>query len=202
MFISFKILIISLIAGLIHLDVLVFGQFMVSRPIVVGWILGYFLGIPEYGILLGVFFELVYIVEIPVGVKIPVDATSSTIFSMVGFKISNCLILSIIFGFFIGFLYKYLDTLGRSLNSVVLSWVDTAEEDVIIKRINLLVVYGVVSTYLRVVLFYLISFSSIGYLLYESCKFFSPRLIIDANSLIGVLPALGIGVCISHFIEK
>lgn len=202
MFTSFKILIISLLAGVIHLDVLVFGQFMISRPIVVGWLLGYFLGIPEYGVLLGVFFELVYITEIPVGVKIPVDATSSTIFSIVGFQISRCLVLSIIFGFFIGFLYKYLDILGRSLNSVVLSWVDTAEDDVVIKRINLLVIYGIISTYLKVVLFYLVSFSSIGYLLYESCRFLSPRLFIDVNSLISVLPALGIGICVSHFIEK
>lgn len=202
MFTSFKILIISLIAGLIHLDSLVLGQFMISRPIVVGWILGYLLGIPEYGILLGVFFELVYIIEIPVGVKIPVNATASAIFSIAGFKISNCLILSIIFGFFLGFLYKFLDILGRSLNSVVLSWVDTAKEDVIIRRINILVIYGVVSSYLRTVLFYLISFSSIGFLLSESCKFFSSKITIDVNGLISVLPAVGIGVCISHFVER
>ncbi|MEN3013766.1 MAG: PTS sugar transporter subunit IIC [Endomicrobiia bacterium] len=202
MFVSFKILVSSLLAGLIHLDILVFGQFMISRPIVVGGIFGYFLGIPQYGLLIGVLFELLYIIEIPVGIKVPVDATSSTVFSIVGFEISGCLILSLIFGFFIGFLYKYVDMLTRSLNSVVLSWVDTAKNEVVIKRINLLIFYGIIFTYLRTVLFYLISFSSLGYLLCVLCKFLPSRIIFDVHSLISILPALGIGICINHFLEK
>ncbi|MCS7230607.1 MAG: PTS sugar transporter subunit IIC [Elusimicrobiota bacterium] len=202
MLISFQILIISLLAGLIHLDILVFGQFMISRPIVVGGLLGYLLGIPQYGILIGVLFELLYIVEIPVGVKVPVDATSSTIFSIVGFQVSKCLVLSIVIGFFVGFIYKYIDIISRSVNSIVLSWVDTAKDEIVIRRINLLVLYGIISTYLKTVLFYLISFSSIGFLLYEICKFLSSKIILDVNSLISVLPAIGIGICINHFLER
>lgn len=201
---SLEIVFISILVSFIHLDTLVFGQFLIHRPIVVGPLVGFLVGIPQEGLLMGLIFELIYISVIPVGIKIPPDATAAVSFSVLCYKFSSgCVIIPIIFGILTGFLYKFVDLLTRSFNSMVISWIDTAKNGVIIKRVNLLVLYGVVTTYLRSLLFYLIVFPVISYLTVTICKLFSQCKIY--NSLVNlslILPAVGIGIVLSHFTEK
>lgn len=122
-----QFLIISLIMSVFHLDTLVFGQFMVYRPIVVGPFLGFLVGIPQYGVLIGCIFEIVYLSMVPVGIKIPPDVTASTICSIVSYKLSNgCMVFSLIVGVIAGIIYKQIDLLARSFNSMVINWVDNA----------------------------------------------------------------------------
>jgi len=62
----------ALIAAL-ALDEVAVGQFMVSQPLVGGWILGYFLGDPAGGLAAGAFFQLLCLTELPVGASVPPD---------------------------------------------------------------------------------------------------------------------------------
>lgn len=200
---SLEFLFVALVASVVQLDVLVFGQFMIHRPVVVGPIIGWLLGIPQYGLLIGIISELIYISVIPVGIKVPPDATVSTVFTVMSYKLTGgCLSTSILIGIIIGILYKQLDLFTRSISSMVLGWVDTAKDEVLIRRINLLVVYGIVTTYIKTLLFYLIMFPVVSYGLLKFCKFAIPILINIEKSLIYILPAIGIGIGMSHLTER
>ena len=64
---------LSLLLGLLSLDVTAIGQFMVSRPIVVGPLVGLVTGHPELGLTLGALTELLWIADVPVGSHLPMD---------------------------------------------------------------------------------------------------------------------------------
>ncbi len=204
MILSLEFLIISLITSLIHLDVLVFGEFMLHRPIVVGPIIGYLLGEPKYGLLIGLIFELFYLSFVAVGVDIPPDATSSTVFSVVSCKLTTgCLPISIIFGLLVGILYKHMDIYTRSFNSIILSWIDTSENEFLISRINLSIIYGIFITYFKTLLFYLLIFPSLNYIVSKLCILSSNINFISNNlELIYILPSIAIGIGLSSFVSK
>lgn len=203
MIISLKFLFIALISSLFHLDTNVFGQFMLSRPIVCGPIVGYIFGALKEGILIGVTFELIYISLIPVGIKIPPDHTAATVFSVICSKLTKCVILGISLGVVVGILYRQLDILARNTNSILLNWVDTAKAEVAEARVNLLVVYGVIVTYFRTLLFYLIVFPIFGFISVKICEFsINLGLFEKLKDLIFILPAIGIGIGLSHFTKE
>lgn len=203
MILDFKFLLIVLVISLIHLDSLRVGQFMIHRPIVVGPFVGMLLGIPQYGVLTGVVFELIFISLIPVGVKVPPDVTVSTVFALISYKyINECYILCIILGIIVGILYKHIDIFLRSVNCMVLNWVDNAKNEVLIKRINLLVIYGIITSYFQTVLFYLITFPVVDYIVKIICRFLHTGNIMQSIPLIHLLPAIGIGIGIAHFVER
>ena len=64
---------LSLLLALLSLDVSAVGQFMVSRPIVVGPLVGLVSGHPGLGLVMGALIELIWIGEVPVGAHLPMD---------------------------------------------------------------------------------------------------------------------------------
>jgi len=64
---------ISVLLGFLSLDVTALGQFMVSRPIVVGPLVGWFLGHPNIGLEMGALIEMIWIGDLPVGAHLPMD---------------------------------------------------------------------------------------------------------------------------------
>lgn len=64
---------ISLLLAFLSLDVAAVGQFMVSRPIVVGPLVGWLLGHPNIGLEMGALIELIWIGDLPVGAHLPMD---------------------------------------------------------------------------------------------------------------------------------
>jgi mannose/fructose/N-acetylgalactosamine-specific phosphotransferase system component IIC len=204
---SLQFLFLALFAGMIHLDTMVFGQFMISRPIVVGPLVGYFLNSVETGFLIGVIVELIYISIIPVGIKIPPDATATTILAVMCSNIIECngigLSISIFLGTIFGLLYKFTDIQIRTLNNAYLSWVDTAKPEYVERRINLLVHYGILISFLRTVLFYLIVFPMMYFLIKNLCIILQGSIIKKSvENIVYILPAIGIGIGIAHFREK
>lgn len=68
-------LLVALIAGIVEWDIYGWGQTMISRPIVVGTLMGIALGNLETGLVVGGTIELLYLGIIPVGAAVPPDAT-------------------------------------------------------------------------------------------------------------------------------
>ena len=64
---------LSLLLGFLSLDVTAVGQFMVSRPIVVGPLVGLVTGHPDLGLAMGALIELLWIADVPVGAHLPMD---------------------------------------------------------------------------------------------------------------------------------
>jgi PTS system mannose-specific IIC component len=64
---------ISILLAFLSLDVTAVGQFMVSRPIVVGPLVGWFLGHPNIGLEMGALIEMIWIGDLPVGAHLPMD---------------------------------------------------------------------------------------------------------------------------------
>jgi len=68
----------SLLLAFLSLDVSAVGQAMVSRPIVTGPVVGWFLGHPDIGLELGALIELIWIGDLPVGAHLAMDLTMLT----------------------------------------------------------------------------------------------------------------------------
>jgi len=62
-----ELLLVSAIGGALALDATSAGQFMVSRPLVAGALVGWVLGDPAQGLLIGAFLELYLLVSFPSG---------------------------------------------------------------------------------------------------------------------------------------
>ncbi len=205
--ITLKFLLLAIFSGVVHLDTMVFGQFMFSRPIVVGPIVGYFFNSPQTGLMIGVILELMYISVIPIGIKIPPDATAATILSVVFANIRECndlgMPMSIFFGIIFSLVYKFTDIQIRTLNNMYLSWVDTAKAEFVEKRINLLVYYGIVVSFLRTILFYLIVLPIIYFIVKNVCVLIQYCPVKENfRDIIYILPAIGVGIGIAHFMEE
>lgn len=71
----------GVIYALLALDHIAVGQFMVSRPLVIGPLLGWYWGDPETGLLAGIIVEILWVQVIPVG-HFPLDLTSMAAFSV------------------------------------------------------------------------------------------------------------------------
>jgi mannose/fructose/N-acetylgalactosamine-specific phosphotransferase system component IIC len=73
---------LSAFAGFIEADNLLFGQWMVSRPVVVGPLFGFLLGDLWIGVLFGGLFEAFCGEESPVGSAIPMSGHAGTVCSV------------------------------------------------------------------------------------------------------------------------
>lgn len=74
-----KMLQLALASGILGLDRLAFGQFMVSQPIVAAPVIGALLGDFHTGVFIGVVLELFWLRGLPVGGHVPRDATLSAV---------------------------------------------------------------------------------------------------------------------------
>ncbi len=79
MHIFLAVLGIAFAGGVIGLDRTAAGQVMVSQPIVAGPVVGWMLGQPAVGIIVGAALELIWVLDIPVGTFVPADATIGTV---------------------------------------------------------------------------------------------------------------------------
>jgi len=70
--------VLAVLVGFMGLDNVKFGQFMISRPLVVGGVIGFLSGNFPLGLRMGVLLELLWIRVIPVGTFYPPDTVITT----------------------------------------------------------------------------------------------------------------------------
>ena len=66
---------VALLTAFLSMDETALGQFMVSRPIVTGPLVGWLLGRPDIGLEMGALVELIWIGDMPVGAHLPLNLT-------------------------------------------------------------------------------------------------------------------------------
>lgn len=66
---------VAALVAAIGLDQVAFGQFMISQPLVGGWLLGWACGDPGAGLLAGAFFQVLCLTDLPLGASVPPDTT-------------------------------------------------------------------------------------------------------------------------------
>ena len=119
------ILFLSLLAALLELDTTYAFQFLVSRPIIAGPILGFVTGDVLAGIQVGVFTELLCADVSPLGGIIP---PSGVVASVVPLALHH-MGIELYFGFFIGIiaaiLYSFIDTYLRKTRFTWMVYVET-----------------------------------------------------------------------------
>ena len=125
-----EILIISIFAGLVSIDIRTIGGTMISRPLVVSPLIGFFLGDLKIGFLIATFLELIWIGLLPVGAYLPVEtlpiavvATSlSIIFSgKISENVPGIIVFCMIIAIPLGFIGRWLEYHIRTFNSYLSS---------------------------------------------------------------------------------
>lgn len=119
-----KIFFTALIGSLISLDQTVFLQIMISQPIVCGTIIGWFLGNIQFGVLIGILLQLIWIKELSLGGTIPPDSTIATIIGVsIPLIINNTnslsTFISIIIGILAGISSMKTEIITRKINNKI-----------------------------------------------------------------------------------
>jgi mannose/fructose/N-acetylgalactosamine-specific phosphotransferase system component IIC len=115
-----ELLQVTLLGGLLALDGTSVGQFMLSRPLVAGGLVGWLLGDPALGLSVGAILELYLLVSFPSGgSRFPEGATATVVAvaSAVGANVPGALPLAVAVGLLWGQLGGFSITLLRQANS-------------------------------------------------------------------------------------
>ncbi|MFH1352078.1 MAG: PTS sugar transporter subunit IIC [bacterium] len=119
----------SLMTGVLSCDTVTAGQFMLSRPIIMGPVIGLCLGNPYVGFIAGICVELIWSSVIPIGSSTPPDmpmtsalATASAIFSISNYGITEfpAIILALVVSIPCGILFQKASLKIRLRNSDII----------------------------------------------------------------------------------
>jgi len=209
-----EILFLSFIIGIISIDTMKVGQFMFSRPLIVGSITGFILGDFYLGIKIGVILELFWIRVIPVGTYYPPDtvittalSTALTIYgSASSYQDNLYIILSIMVSIPVGIIYKSIQIRDRKIISEYNKKVSVAINNYNFNLIDKLVFYNIFKEFfLTFVIFYL------GFHIFITLFrnfYFVDFLVNNSSCMKGInyavylLPMLGLAQLMDAFIKK
>lgn len=121
------VFVIIVLSALIELDNVYAGQFMLARPSVTGLILGVFFGDFTLAVQLGIFFELMYLDNMPMGGIVPPSGVISvtTAFIFAHFTQTD-VAFAFLWGLTAGVLYARIEMKLRNMRS---SWTEKIEEE-------------------------------------------------------------------------
>lgn len=111
---------VSLLGGLLALDGTSVGQFMVSRPLVAGALVGWLLGDPVTGVTVGAILELYLLVSFPTGGSRFPEGATATVVAVAASQVTDAtgaLPLAVAVGLVWGQLAGFSVTYMRQLNS-------------------------------------------------------------------------------------
>lgn len=199
---------ISVIAGIISLDVTACWQIMISRPIIIGPLVGWLCGDLALGLYLGVIMELLWINTLPLGASIPVDAAASTVVAAVtaaymrqwwSGSLGVALALGIMFALPFGALFNRFDIFTRRYNNKLVYIADNLAKISALNRIQLLIISAIGLIFLKYFLFYFICIH-LGIYFFHTILPYVPSLILKGLEQAQILlMALGFAVALDTF---
>ena len=206
------IIICGLVGGAIHLDRTAAFQFMVSRPIVAGPLIGWLLGEVHVGLLVGILMELLWINYLPMGSFIPPNETFAAIVasgtvclcsSRIGTTVREMVMFGVLLAVPMAYVGRYLDILVRRCNVILTKRADQAASGkgsigriVRLHFMGLLTFYGVFSI---AIIFFLILYVEAVTAIYPVL---SPGVLITLRLLYALFPMLGFAVLLTMHKEK
>jgi len=163
-----QIALVSIVGSFIRLDRYSVGQFMLSRPLVAGTIIGFCLGEAREGMFIGALLELLWIHALPVGDALPGDESLVTIIitsvSCLAFTENAAADPELIIVTLL--LFLPVASLGRRLDIIIRSWNDrhiqlarSAAEQGNLPPLGLLVVRTLIRDFVLVALLLIIVIS-------------------------------------------
>ncbi|MGM0441591.1 MAG: PTS sugar transporter subunit IIC [Elusimicrobiota bacterium] len=189
-------------------DSTVVGQFMISRPIFSGPLIGFLTGDIISGLLIGMLMELIWITVIPMGGAIPADSTVVTVLATYFSNSSSIptgksyMVFLVLMLVPVGILFKKLDILHRARNLYFVKNVEKKCKERNFSYINR-------ATYLSAAFFIFKAFLFLGSVMYIGQiiipVLFSwlPGLLKDSfNFLFYIIPSVGLGTSATIFIFK
>ncbi len=165
-----EILLASALVGFLSLDTITMGQFMISRPIIVGPLVGLVFGNPYLGFVTGICVELIWIRVIPIGISVPPDsaittavsaASGSFAVSKFGVDIYSAVVLSLLLAIPCGIVFKTLEIKIRRRNSFLVDRLKAAIAVGKFGKVNVYTRFAVVRIFAVSFVFFLVAFVAI-----------------------------------------
>lgn len=153
-----KILIISIITGIISIDVRTIGGTMISRPLVISPLVGLILGDLKVGFIVATFLELIWVGLPPIGAYLPVEtlpiAVISTSLAIIlrgkmEVKMLSIIVFCIIVAIPFGFIGKWLEYHIRTFNSYLSAKVSKEVDKGNIETISSLQYFNILISFLK-----------------------------------------------------
>ncbi|HBU68861.1 MAG TPA: hypothetical protein DEE98_00580 [Elusimicrobia bacterium] len=200
-----EITVLAFIAALISLDITAFGQFMISRPAIVGPLFGYLMGDIKTGLVIGFIIELIWVSFIPMGAAIPTDVTTVAVLSSVwGLKYFSghhgIIVLAMLLAIPAGMLYKQFDIIVRYFNVSVMRWVEEGVKNGDERRIEYGVHFSLLLFFFKSFVFYFLLIAT-GKLLVHGMFLKLPGGVMEGFDITWhVLPAFAMAVMLVSFL--
>jgi mannose/fructose/N-acetylgalactosamine-specific phosphotransferase system component IIC len=192
--------------AVLSLDHISAGHFMLSRPIVVGPLLGWYLGDARLGLACGIAVELLWVHVIPVGIW-SVDTTSMAGLATVWAIFSGrpwypALLVGLLWALPAGILVRHVDILLRRRNEMFILWVEegmaAGKEDSLMQAVTM----GICFWFLKAWIFFMLLGGVGQYLVNESLSLCSPRMMTALDFTARLLPLLGLGSAMNYFFNR
>jgi mannose/fructose/N-acetylgalactosamine-specific phosphotransferase system component IIC len=199
-----EVLFLSFLASLFSLDVTAFGQFMISRPIVVAPIIGFLLGDIKTGLWAGMILELIWVNVIPMGAAIPPDTTAvavlTTVWSITTFAgqrgaVVLCLLLAVP----AGILFRQVDIALRNYNVQVMHWIEQGVAAGREQRINHGIMIGIALFFVKAFVFYIVFIFAGQWVIRTIFPLLSERVIAGLAFAWRMLPVMGLAMLFMTF---
>jgi len=154
---------VALLGGLIGLDEIAIGRFMISMPLVASPLIGMALGAPEIGFSVGILWQLIWIHQFPIGFNIPPSTMVQGILGAgfacmiarrTGAALEPVVVFSLIAAMPAAFLAGWMDFFVRRRNNFLMHLAETFAEKGKTGGITMTVWLGVLSYYLRNILIF------------------------------------------------
>jgi mannose/fructose/N-acetylgalactosamine-specific phosphotransferase system component IIC len=206
-----EIVSVSLLGGLLSLDVSAWGQIMVSRPIVCGPLIGLLLGDLKTGLIIGVLLELIWINVISVGAAIPPDATivavtCTTLVILTENRISlgsnfqgSYRIVVLALTMPLAEIFKTIDIKQRKLNARFVHYLDREILKGNFKALRKVNNFSLFLFFLKGFLFSLAAISVGVYILPKLFSYLPYGTLVGLNFAYRLMPALGLAVAFNTF---
>jgi mannose/fructose/N-acetylgalactosamine-specific phosphotransferase system component IIC len=188
------------------LDHIAVGQFMVSRPLVVGPLLGLYFGDPVLGLLAGAAAELLWVHVIPVGLW-PIDSTVVAALA-VSWTLSSqqpgraTLVLALALAIPCGVFARHADIWFRRQNARFLPWIGArlaaGDEGVLARAVALSLALWFLKAW---ALFCALGVAG-AWAVDALAALCPPRIMLSLDFAGRVLPLLGFAVVLNYFVER